>query len=168
MKQLLAKEYILNSSPLTRNRFKRYFREYGATDGCIEVLEGALRFDPNERLTAEQLINCEYYREIVEEEMEDKDGPGEEGVDLPYEDFAFEDSPCTADAMRREILKEIVWNQTKDNEILDEQGMHDDEAKDWSGITDELPISLPLLKTVSEVRTESLQVEKQRAEKVRS
>mmetsp|Transcript_16802 Transcript_16802/g.33521 ORF Transcript_16802/g.33521 Transcript_16802/m.33521 type:complete len:519 (-) Transcript_16802:90-1646(-) len=146
------------SKESTKRRFERYFKEAGATDDCVKVLEGALRFDPDERLTAEELLRCEYFREIIEEEDEDDDdgdgdgdgGPREVGVELPYEDFAFENFPCTAEAMRHEILKEIVWNQTKDKEVLGERGLVDAEAKNWALLAEELPISLGVLKSISE------------------
>ena len=131
------------SKESTKRRFKRYFKEAGATDDCVEVLEGALRFDPDERLTADELLRCDYFREIVEEEEEEDGeegeggGGGEVGVELPYEDFAFEHSPCTAEAMRHEILKEIVWNQSKDKEELAERGLVDVEAKVWTSLSEE-------------------------------
>ncbi|GMH79567.1 hypothetical protein TL16_g08187 [Triparma laevis f. inornata] len=131
-----------------RSRLETFFRQHGASEDCIEVLKYALTFDPDERSTCNQLLRLPYFSEMTEDD-EDMDGDDEEGIDLPYEDFAFEDMPCTHDVMKREIIKEVIWNQERDKETLAEQGLVDVEAKDWA--SEDMPEMLQL-PTLEELR----------------
>ncbi|GMI20701.1 hypothetical protein TeGR_g78, partial [Tetraparma gracilis] len=85
-----------------QNKLAAYFRKRGvsgATDSAVDLLGKILRFDPEERLTAEQILMHPYFEQLYC----DEDKPS--GVELPMDDFDFEQSFATPETMRREIMR---------------------------------------------------------------
>ena len=84
------------------SKLKQVFRKKGTNEDAIDIMDKIMRFDPEERLDAEQLLKHPYFAQLHCEEDEPR------GVELPMENFKFEQGFASPETIRMEIIQEIL------------------------------------------------------------
>ena len=105
--EMAAKGAIEASSggvDIRNSKLKQVFRKKRANEDAIEAMHNILTFDPEERMDAEELLKHPYFGQLRCEEDEPR------GVELPMENFKFEQGFASPETMRVEIIHEILMH----------------------------------------------------------
>ena len=82
-----------------------------APDSALDLLSKLLTYDPDERLTATEVLQHEFFEDLFQPE---EDEAVIEGGDVSYYDFEFEQYSLNKSILRELILDEIIMSNSKE------------------------------------------------------